>query len=67
MDCDSWFELEERGLQFPCVGEAGFGIADEGFVDDCGEVFSSPGMRSRMGTGFSLRMMSMGSRLGSKR
>jgi hypothetical protein len=29
--------------------------------------FVSPGMRSRMGTGFSLRMMSMGSRLGSKR
>ncbi len=29
--------------------------------------FSRPGIRSRMGTGFSLRMMSMGSRFGSKR
>jgi hypothetical protein len=34
VDCDSWFELEERGLQFPSVREAVFGIADEGLVDD---------------------------------
>ena len=53
--------------QFFGIGIAGFGIANEGFVDDGGEVFSSPGIRSRMGTGFSFRMMSMGSRLGSKR
>ena len=40
---ESWFELQERGLQFPGVGEAVFGIPDEGFVDDGGEVFLQSG------------------------
>lgn len=42
MDCDSWFGLWERVQQFSRIGEAGFGVADEGLVDDGGEGFLQP-------------------------
>ncbi len=42
MNCDSWFGLGECRQQIPRIGEAGFGVADEGLVDGGGEVFLQP-------------------------
>jgi len=59
--------VDSEDSSFPASGKRslGFRTRDLSMVVEIS--FSSPGSRSRIGTGFSLRMMSMGSRLGSKR
>ena len=75
---EAFFELDGFGFfhglafrmaarSFPASGKRSLGLRRRALSMVAARFFSNPGMRSRMGIGFSLRMMSMGSRLGSKR
>jgi len=60
-------ELGAEASSFPASGKRSLGFLTSAWSMTAAMSFARPGMRSPMGTGFSLRIMSMGSRLGSKR